>query len=248
MKKLKNNSETAKIELQSFLPAEEILHIYSNKRICITDTKGHTEPDNKDLAELVLDSSEGFIPLWDENVILNWRFDKSINQFLFPLSKTKEDIKNIFAEAVLSWGDSCPIKFSENDDIWDFEITLLPDRCNNYGCVLASAFFPQQGRDKLVLYPKLFTLSHEEQVETLAHELGHIFGLRHFFAKISEIKWSSEIFGEHNPFTIMNYGDESKMTITDISDLKLLYSMVWSKKITQINGTEIKLFKSYHMK
>lgn len=242
------HSEISDQEFQSFLPADETLHVYGNKKICITDSKGYMEPDNKDLAELVVDSPEGFIPLWDENVILNWRFDKSINKMLSPLNKTEIDIKDIFSKAVLLWGDACPIKFSENIDTWDFEITLLPDRCSSYGCVLASAFFPQQGRDKLVLYPKLFTLSQEEQIETLAHELGHIFGLRHFFAKISETKWNSEIFGTHQPFTIMNYGEESKMTPTDISDLKTLYDLVWSKKIKKINGTEIKLFKSYHMK
>jgi hypothetical protein len=84
-------------------------------------------------------------------------------------------------------------------------------------------------------------------METMEHEIGHIFGLRHFFANISEKEWSSELFGTDSAFSIMNYGDKSKLTADDIKDLKILYELVWSGKLTEINGTEIKLFKSYHM-
>ena len=76
--------------------------------------------------------------------------------------------------------------------------------------------------------------------------MGHIFGLRHFFAQLKETAWASEIFGEHRPFSIMNYGDESQMTEQDRSDLKLMYSKVWSDELTNINGTPIKLVKPFH--
>jgi hypothetical protein len=69
------------------------------------------------------------------------------------------------------------------------------DNCTPSGCVLASAFFPDSGRHQLVLYPKMFSQSKKEQIETLIHEIGHIFGLRHFFANVSETVWPSEIFG-----------------------------------------------------
>jgi predicted Zn-dependent protease len=69
------------------------------------------------------------------------------------------------------------------------------DDCDANGCVLASAFFPDAGRHELVIYPKMFTQTHEEQVETMTHEIGHIFGLRHFFANITETAWPSQIFG-----------------------------------------------------
>ena len=52
----------------------------------------------------------------------------------------------------------------------------------------------------------MFTQSPEEQVETLIHEIGHVFGLRHFFAQLSETAWASEVFGTHDPLSIMNYG------------------------------------------
>jgi hypothetical protein len=42
-------------------------------------------------------------------------------------------------------------------------------------------------------------------VDTLTHEIGHIFGLRHFFADVRESAFPSEVFGEHRPFSIMNF-------------------------------------------
>ena len=84
-------------------------------------------------------------------------------------------------------------------------------------------------------------------METMEHEMGHIFGLRHFFANISEKEWKSELFGADKPFSIMNYGDESKLTTQDAKDLKRLYQLTWSNELTEINGTKIKKFISYHM-
>ena len=49
-----------------------------------------------------------------------------------------------------------------------------------------------------------------EQVETLVHEIGHVFGLRHIFALISETEWPAEIFGKQVKFSIMNYGGDIK--------------------------------------
>jgi Metallo-peptidase family M12 len=117
-----------------------------------------------------------------------------------------------------------PIKFTEDEDAWDFEIVMrTADNCNISGCVLASAFFPDAGRHQLRLYPKLFTQSAKEQVETLIHEVGHMFGLRHFFAQVSETAFPSQIFGKHDKFTIMNYGDDSRLTAQDRADLTKLY-------------------------
>ncbi|WP_080776841.1 matrixin family metalloprotease [Chryseobacterium phocaeense] len=244
MDNLETGSTPLELKTQNFLPSEDRLHMYGKHVLCITDNKAH----KKSPFELVVDSSEGFIPLWEENVTLNWRFDRSMHSFFMNPELAKTEIKRLFSEAVLAWEDACPIRFSENEDLWDFEITMLPDRCNGNSCVLASAFFPQQGRDKLVIYPKLFAQSYQEQVETMAHELGHIFGLRHFFAKTDEKEWDAEIFGTHVPFTIMNYGANSSLSPADKADLKELYRLVWSKQLTKINKTPIRLFKPYHMK
>jgi hypothetical protein len=118
--------------------------------------------------------------------------------------------------------------------------------CDSSGCTLAMAFFPDAGRHKLVIYPKMFEQTKKEQIETLVHEIGHIFGLRHFFAQISETAWKSQIFGKHHKFSIMNYGKDSKLTARDKSDLKSLYKQAWAGKLQSINETPIKFVKPYH--
>jgi hypothetical protein len=111
---------------------------------------------------------------------------------------------------------------------------------------LASAFFPDPGQHELVIYPKMFTQSRKEQVDTLIHEIGHIFGLRHFFANVSETAWPSEVFGTHRPFTIMNYGSQSELTDDDRADLKRLYQTAWSGELTEIAGTPIRSVKPFN--
>lgn len=158
----------------------------------------------------------------------------------------KVELRNLFAEALLAWGMAAPVTFTYDEDLWDFEIVMRNvDNCNAVGCVLASAFFSDGGRHGLELYPKRFAQDRKEQVDTLIHELGHVFGLRHFFADVSETAWSSEIFGRHDKFTIMNYGALSELTDADKDDLMLLYESAWSGELTHINGTPIRLVKPY---
>lgn len=255
MENKKSISRTSKNIDSPFLPSKEgsffsqdksILHKFGKAHICITDTKGFATPKNLNPAELVLDASEGFIPLWAKNVNLRWRFNSSSLSYFQKPEEAKREIRRLFSKAVLAWGDSAPITFSERDDAWDFEIVIRPDNCNTSGCVLASAFFPDSGRHELVIYPKIFTQVEEEQVETLVHEIGHIFGLRHFFANVSETAYPSVLFGTHKPFTIMNYGSNSKLTDDDKADLKSLYQQVWKGELTKINGTKIVTFVSFH--
>lgn len=54
------------------------------------------------------------------------------------------------------------------------------------------------------------------------------------------------IFGDHRPFSIMNYGPESTLTDTDRQDLTALYQAVWQGQLTAVNGTPIQLVKPYH--
>ncbi|MEO6719016.1 MAG: matrixin family metalloprotease [Ferruginibacter sp.] len=223
------------------------VHIIAPGIICDTDSRGHVTPQGRSPFEIVVDASEGFIPLWVKNTTLRWRFRKrSLSGFESP-ALAMEEIRKLFGEALLAWGDAAPVRFTEDDDVWDFEIVVKPaDSCNPQGCVLASAFFPDAGRHEFVLYPKMFTQSRKEQVDTFIHETGHVFGLRHFFANISEIQFPSEIFGTHSKFSIMNYGILSELTDNDKSDLKRLYLLVWSGALTAINGTPIRLVKPYN--
>lgn len=228
--------------------SEFLVHDLGKGHICDTEARGHKTPQGKSPAELVVDASEGFIPLWANNTILRWRFrERSLVHFAKP-DAAKNAIRNLFGEALTAWGNAAPVKFTEDTDVWDFEIVVRRgDDCSPGGCVLASAFFPDAGRHELTVYPQMFAQTRQEQVETLIHEIGHIFGLRHFFAQVSENAWPSEIFGSHSKFSIMNYGELSMLTDKDREDLGRLYQLVWSGALTQINGTPIRLVKPFHM-
>jgi len=231
----------------AFREVEPSIHVFGHGVICGTEARGHATPRNRDPLRIVIDASEGFIPLWAKDMTLRWRFqERSMSSFENP-EAARTAIRELLGEALLAWGDALPVRFAERDDAWDFEIVIRnADDCNPSGCVLASAFFPGQGRNELVVYPRMLTQSRKEQVDTLIHETGHIFGLRHFFAQVSETAWPSEVFGVHRPFSIMNYGPESELTENDKSDLQRLYQMAWSGELTKINGTPIQFIRAFH--
>jgi Matrixin len=222
------------------------VHVYGNRVICETDTRGYPTPDNKSVTEIVVDASDGFIRLWAKGTTLRWRFQEHSMSFFENSEAAKKAISNILGEAILAWGDAAPIKFNQTDSDWDFEIKMrAQEACDARGCVLASAFFPDSGRHELEIYPTMLDQDRAEQLNTLAHEIGHVYGLRHFFAKISETGIPSEVFGIHRPVSIMNYGPQSQLTADDKSDLKRLYQLAWSGQLTDINGTPIKFVKPF---
>lgn len=231
---------------------DEYAHVYGKQKdnrgvFCETDTRGHATPGGRSPLELMIDASEGFIPLWAHDVTLRWRFQpQSMAIFVNP-DAAAGYLRTLFGEALLLWTpDAVPIRFTEAQDVWDFEIAVnAKEKCSINGCTLASAFFPDSGRHELKIYPTMFDQDRAEQIETMAHELGHVFGLRHFFAKLRESGWAAELFGKHNPLSIMNYGEESRMTPEDQDDLALLYQKARSGELTNINGTPIQLFRPF---
>ncbi len=214
---------------------------------CDTESAGHPTAGGLSPLEIVVDATEGFVPLWAKGTILRWRFRESSLQHFANPTAAKAAIEALLAEAILAWGPAAPVRFAKSDDLWDFEIVVkAQDDCDGGGCVLASAFFPDAGRHQLYIYPLMLTQSKAEQVETMVHEIGHVFGLRHFFALVSEAAWPAQVFGTHHKFTIMNYGDDSRLTEADRSDLATLYQPAWCGKLTNVNGTPIRCVKPYH--
>ena len=231
-------------------PVEDVVlqkHIYANGAVCNTDKLGYAAPDNRDPLSLRVDASNGFIPLWARGTTLNWRFNEASMRYFRNPEAAKTALEALFSEAMAAWGDAVPVRFSKNNDVWDFEFFMRSQNdCDSNGCVLAEAFFPDSGRHRLNLYPKMFEQVRQEQIETLCHEFGHVFGLRHFFANVSETGFPSVLFGTDSRFSIMNYGANSYLTETDKSDLKRLYQAAWSGQLTRINGTPIRLVRPYH--
>jgi hypothetical protein len=224
---------------------EPDVHVYGKGIVCATEEPGRPKNRNVALNELVVGLGEA-IPLWEAGATLFWRFnERSFRAFGNPKA-AKARVRTLFQKALDLWGDAKPVQFAERDSGWDFEIFLRnADDCNDVGCVLAKAFFPAMARDRLTIYPRMLTQVEQEQVETLVHEIGHVFGLRHFFAKTSETQIPSEIFGTHVDFTIMNYGVKSTLTAADRADLAKLYESARSRALTAINGTPIHLVKPF---
>lgn len=227
--------------------ASATVHVYGNHTRCTTDKRGFPTRRNLSPLEIVVDAHDGFIPLWAPDVTLHWRFAQSSLNFFEDPAAAATAIEALLGRALLAWGEAVPIRFAKRDDAWDFEIVMQHAAdCDTNGCVLAAAFFPDAGQHKFRLYPTMFEQSEQEQFETICHELGHVFGLRHFFAQIRETAWRSQIFGEHNPFSIMNYGSQSTLTAADRADLKRLYELARGGQLTKINGTPIRLVKPFH--
>jgi len=153
-------------------------------------------------------------------------------------------------DAIAAWEDAAPVRFAESRRDWDFELAVLRrNDCDDGGCTLASAFFPEPVRQRLLVYPSMFDYDRAEQVATLVHELGHVFGLRHWFADkdSEEMKSPSLAFGSKSPFTIMNYGSRSKLTRADRNDLRRLYEAAWSADPHAILGKMVRLVAAPHI-
>jgi hypothetical protein len=229
-------------------PPKGDVHVYGHLKdgkgqiICATEEAGQARNRDVRRNEIVVGLGN-MIPLWAPNVTLYWRFNpRSFNDF--PDAKAK--VRSMMGTALDDWRDSRPVNFAERDQGWDFEVVLRNAAdCDARGCVLASSFFPDQGRHKFYLYPTMFEQDEDEQIETLIHEFGHVFGLRHFFAPLLETDLRSEIFGTHVKFSIMNYGEDSKLTDADRDDLKTLYKQARSGELRAINGTPIHLMRPF---
>src|SRR5688572_24414263 len=65
--------------------AESLIHIIRPGVVCDTEPRGHVAPRGRSRLEIVVDASEGFVPLWAKNTTLHWRFrERSMTYFKRP--------------------------------------------------------------------------------------------------------------------------------------------------------------------
>jgi hypothetical protein len=50
------------------------VHVFGNGFRCNTEARGHVTPQRRSPLEIVVNASEGFIPLWTKDTTLRWRF------------------------------------------------------------------------------------------------------------------------------------------------------------------------------
>src|SRR5215213_539855 len=116
---------------------EPQVHVYGPGAVCDTDTRGYATPRHQDPLRLVVDATEGFIPLWATDTTLRWRFQERSLSFFEDPEAAKTAIRELLGKTLLAWGDAVPVKFAERRDAWDFEIAVRKDdRCDINGCVL----------------------------------------------------------------------------------------------------------------
>jgi len=207
---------------------------------CRTDDSADKRKANGGL-RIMVDSTDGVIPLWAPNQALRWGFDLPSFEQTFQDSKgVMEFVRKAIESALTSW-DFLPIQFIYQETNTDFRVKMISQKdCDSSGCVLASAFFPDSNRNTVYLYPTLFEEPNlSDIVQTLEHEIGHIFGLRHYFAATLERENPAELFGKDSERSIMNYGTLSVMTDDDRKDLKNLYNLAWNGQLTKIGSAEI---------
>src|SRR5215216_6510922 len=53
------------------------VHVFGNGFRCDTETRGHATPQGRSPLEIVVDASEGFIPLWKKDTTLRWQYRES---------------------------------------------------------------------------------------------------------------------------------------------------------------------------
>lgn len=218
---------------------------------CVTESRfpgPQNVSDHRIQPEVVVDVSRGKVPLWTAGTTLHWRFDERSLRRGGNIEATRRRVRALLRDAIAAWGTAAPVAFQERKRGWDFEIAVLArSDCGIDGCTLASAFFPSSQRQRLLIYPTMFEYDRAEQVSTLVHELGHVFGLRHFFAVTEEKEFPSLIFGEHSSYTVMNYGPKGRLTAADKRDLRRLYKAAWSPDATARIGRQVRLVHAPHM-
>lgn len=216
-------------------------HTHKKRVCCITqsdivqDDKKTSKTSPSGHYMLVVDTGNNKIPLWAPNQTLTWKYSYDSSD-----DKSRiEEFEAALKRAIAGWGSSAPVKLegpkSVNDHT-DF-VVILYDEVNeieNGRFVLGQAFFPNTKTKRFHIWATPEELK-DELVVTIEHELGHVFGLRHYFGISEEV--APGVVGEvayykHDPNderSIMNYGEAgSSITSKDKSDLKSLYNLVWT--------------------
>jgi len=190
--------------------------------------------------ELFLGMDKGTLYLWEKGSKINWtaRADSY---------RSKADA--LFAAracytAAEAWNKALEgrVQFVYVDSFDDACFQLKYGGVDTSG-TLAEAFFPDQYRavlnNVIVYQAQLEGKYKDEIVNTFAHELGHVLGLRHehsqdkptipgIWGDVEDGRYRNEVvesilFGSRNPYSIMAYYDAMKIQDSDVKDARNAY-------------------------
>ena len=104
-------------QLFSLKPTEERVDATERHVQRVGDTRTDYRPRRRSPLELVVDATEGFVPLWEENFVLQWRFNAASLAEFQNEQAVKETVRQLLSAAIAAWGDSAPIRFTETPTI-----------------------------------------------------------------------------------------------------------------------------------
>lgn len=173
----------------------------------------------------------------EANLVTLWNDGSTINYTIlantFPNETMRQTALTAFSEAAYNWTNAgfTKIKLVYTDRLEDSKYTIRFQSTPS-GNTVASTFKPNlDDVTDVNVYPLFYQLGgstqelFNRQVNTMQHEIGHIFGLRHEFALTGETNRPAIQIGDPNPLSIMSYNADRTIQPSDVATINVLYTL-----------------------